>query len=295
MTCDAVRDWLANADDPENGKTFPVEVVDHCRQCAACEAFRSRLNNLERRWRELPLPANAESSKAAFLLRLVNPPSPTPERKPGIRRRRMLWGGAIAAVLFLVGGVGILFFGPAKQAEAHPDVLEQLIDWNLDMSEAPSPADRQRLYTERHDNLKKSVEKAKLNADDRALAEDLLANGAWMAHNEDPVEELNRFDTMADRLLERVETSTADPTRADRFATQFRRVNERAIERNLEKIKLAKITDPQKKKMVQKLLKKDAERADLILKVLEKSPDLTKKELRQVLEQAHKRIKSKKS
>jgi hypothetical protein len=295
MTCDAVREWLLDEAEPANGKSFPVEVIEHCRCCDTCEAIRTGLVDLEQRWRARPVPSAAESSKAAFLDRLAQPPTPASAPKARPSRRKVFWGSAVAAVLFVGAGLAILLFGPSRSAEARPDVLDQLIDWNLEISEAPSAVDRQRLFSERHEALKQSLGKAKLNSDDRALAEDLLANGAWMAQNEDPVEELNRFDSVASQLLDRVDASAADPVRSDRFAKQFRRINERAIERSMERVRLAKISDPQQKKLVHKLLKKDAERAEQIMNVIEKSPDLTKKELRQALEQTRKRHKPKKT
>jgi hypothetical protein len=291
MNCATARDTLLSADAPP-----AADVAAHLQDCPACAALARDLAALEERWRARPLPANAETSKAAFLARvahLANPPAPAPQPAPAPRRRREFLGWAAALILLIGTGAAVLVFGPGRDAEAHPDVIEQLVDWNIDLSEA-APAERERIYHERRGALQKSLGTAKLDADDRKLAERLLDNGGWLAGHEDPVEELDRFTGVADTLLERLEAAGTDPAKADRLARQFRKVNERAIGRNVEKVRAAKITDPQKKKLVNRLLKKDAERAEQLMDLIEKSPDLTKKELRQALDLTAKRQRHKK-
>jgi hypothetical protein len=289
MNCATARDWLLSAD---TAAASP-DLAAHLQGCPACAALARDIVALEARWRARPLPANAATSKAAFLAHLANPATPAPQAAPAPRRWREFLGWATALVLLIGAGAVVLVFGPGRDAEAHPDVIEQLVDWNIDLSEA-APADRERIYHERREALQKSLGKALLDADDRKLAERLLDNGGWLAGHEDPVEELDRFTGVADTLLERIEAAGADPAKADRLARQFRKVNERAIGRNVEKVRAAKIADPQKKKLVHRLLKKDAERAEQLMDLIEKSPDLTKKELRQALDLTAKRHRHKK-
>lgn len=291
MSCEPTRNWLMNADAPAAVETVSPEVAAHLDACTACRGLQDNLVKLEREWRGRPLPARAEAAKAAFLDRLQNPPAPV---QPARARRH--WSAthrwAVAALLFIGVGMGTLLFLPGQEATAHPDVLDQLIDWNLEMSEAPS-ADRQGLYDNKHASLKKRLDSAKLAPTDRALAEELLQNGSWLAKNEDPVEELNRFSDMADHLLERVNTAAADTGRAGNFARRFRKVNERAIDRNMERVSAITTSDPERQRLINKALKQDADRADQIQNILQNSPDISKKELRKALELNHKRHKKK--
>jgi hypothetical protein len=237
--------------------------------------------------------SKAELSRATFLARLEKAPTPVAaSSKP--HRRATLYYWAAAALLLIVAGSGVLFFGPGRDAEARPDVIDQLVDWNLDLSEA-SPTDRQRIFAERRNKLQNSIGNAKLDPTDRDLAENLMANGSWLVEHEDPVEEFQRFNVMADQLLDRVKTSSeSDAVRADRFARQFRKVNERGIDSKMERIRAIAAADPERRKLVNRILKHDKERAVEIDEILERSPDITKKELRAALDLSHKRHKHKK-
>jgi hypothetical protein len=97
-------------------------------------------------------------------------------------------------------------------------------------------------------------------------------------------------------LLEQVKTSSeSDAARAERFAKQFSKVNERGIDRMIDRMRTVQIDNPEVRKKVQKLVKHDADRVETILNILEKSPNLTKSELRKAVDAVHKRHKSKKN
>ena len=290
MTCETTRDWILQAD----SASASSEIDRHIRGCADCQKFVRDVMNLERQWRDRPLPERAGTAKAAFLIRLQNRPTPVveplkPHRWAGIRYV------VAAALLFVVVGSGFLFFGPGQQAAAQSDVIDQLIDWNLDLSEAASPVDRQRIFADKHEKLKRVLGSAKLDSADRQLAEHLLANGTWLAQNEDLGEELQRFNSMADELLERVKNAAeSDRLRSDRYAKQFRKVNERGIDPAMDRLASIKNADPERRKLINRILKHDKDRAKQIDEILEKSPDITKKELGEALEVARKRGKHKK-
>jgi hypothetical protein len=100
-------------------------------------------------------------------------------------------------------------------------VIEQLVDWNLELTEAATPADRDRIFADKHEKLKVRIGQAKLSDTDRELAENLLTNGVWLVKNDDPVEELNRFHRVADRLLEKMQHAAdkADASQSERMAS----------------------------------------------------------------------------
>jgi hypothetical protein len=290
MTCEVSREWLLNAEKPACVDTAPADIASHIRGCAQCQKLEQDLAALEEQWRQRPLPASVESAKVAFLKRLESQPAAAPHNPERRRAGVLFW--AIAASLFIVAGISLLFFFPGQPVAAHPDVIDQLVDWNLDMSQAPTQADRQRIYVERQARLQDSVGKARLGAPERDMAQNLLENGSWLAQNQDPVEELQRLNKMADDMLERVNTTNS--AQAELFAKQFRKINERGIDPTMERVHSLAVADPERRKLINRILRHDKERAGQIAEILEKSPDITKKDLRKALDLSQKRHKHKK-
>ena len=289
MNCVPCRDWLLEADEPATLEAAPAVIAAHIHGCDACQELMCDLVQLDEAWRGLPLPAEAETSREAFIENLNRPATPhRPAVRPGRWSSARRWAGA--AALFMIVGAGLLFFWPSQPVAAS-DLLDQLIDWNLDLSEAESAADRQRIYHEKDGSLKKALGHANLKGPDRELAENLLRNGAWMVDHEDPLEELDRYEQVADQILNRVYDAGPDAGRSSRFARQFRKIHERGIEKNLHRIKPDKMLDPEHKVKWNKFLRQDADRVEKIEQVMETAPDVSKKELRQTLELKHKRPK----
>jgi hypothetical protein len=281
---------LLNADKPASVDAAPAEIGQHIRTCADCQKLARDLSALEVQWRRRPVPARVELAKVAFLKRLESQPTAAPHKPDRRRAGVRFW--AIAASLFIVAGISLLFFVPGRSVEAHTDVIEQLVDWNLDLSQAPTAADRQRIYVERQARLQKSVGKAQLGIPERDMAQSLLENGKWLVQNQDPVEELQLLNKMADDMLERV--NTTDTVQAERFAKQFRKINERGIDPTMERVHALAVADPERRKLINRILRHDKERAGQINEILEKSPDITKRELRKALDLSQKRHKHKK-
>ena len=61
MDCTQTRDWLLQAEDPRPERCSSPEAAEHLQGCAACRSFATELGQLERNWREIPLPAAAEA------------------------------------------------------------------------------------------------------------------------------------------------------------------------------------------------------------------------------------------
>ncbi len=296
MMCELARDWLLQAEAPANLAAAPAEIAAHIRGCAGCQKLIRELGHLEAAWRTLPLSPRVESSKAAFLDRVARPAMPSaPPARPRRWKKRLAW--ASVAAMFIVAGAAILFFWPTDQpVQAQPDVIEQLVDWNLELAEAPTPGERERIFTENHEKLKVRVNQAKLSNADRDLADHLLDTGTWLVKNDDPVEELNRFNNMADRMLEKMQhaANRADAIQSERMARQYAKIAERGIDRNLERIKVAKALDPERKLKIKQMLKHDEQRAAKLILLAEKGGVGTQKELKKALELSYKRHKSKK-
>src|SRR5262245_19479534 len=100
MDCTQAREWLLKADDTRPERCASAEVAEHLQDCAACRAFAGELTQIEQDWRNLPLPAAAETARQAFLARLpsgtgVNPAA----RQPGSRRSSRAARWAVAALV----------------------------------------------------------------------------------------------------------------------------------------------------------------------------------------------------
>ena len=166
----------------------------------------------------------------------------------------------------------------------HPDVIDELIDWNLELS-GISLDQRLRVYSERHDEFQKALAKAKLDDPERELAEYLLANGSWLAINVDPIGALDLFNGVADKLLALVKSnSVSDAFTADRFVRQFCKVNERGIEPFTERVKAIADTDAEQRQLIDRALEHGKDRVKQIENILEGLPELTKRELRVVMD-----------
>ena len=100
----------------------------------------------------------------------ANPQPPKVEPKKtqlgGWRSRR----GWAAALLLTAASLAAVAIFHSSEAQATPDLVERLIDWNLDLAQVPTRDERNQLYTARAAEWKVSLEKAELQPDDREFA-----------------------------------------------------------------------------------------------------------------------------
>jgi hypothetical protein len=229
MTCQRAQDWLLQAEEPRPERCPSPELAEHIHTCPVCGALTAELLQLERAWREVPLPASAETAQKAFLERLESPPVhrlSLPRTRPLLRSR---W--ALAASILFIVGLGGWFLLTTSQAQASAEVVDSLIDWNLDLAEAGSPADRERIYADRAAALRTRLQKANLPQEEKELAEKLLENGSWLAENDDPMGAADRFNDVADQLLERMNAANRHGNHKElrRQAHRYQRVTDMGI------------------------------------------------------------------
>ena len=60
-------------------------------------------------------------------------------------------------------------------------MVERLIDWNLDLTQAPTAEERTRIYQEQADELKETLAKSDLPAEDRKLIREGLERGGVLS------------------------------------------------------------------------------------------------------------------
>lgn len=286
MICQEAREWIMNAEEPARFALAPAPIAAHLPACAACQSLVARLGRFEQAWRDQPLPDAAAQSKARFLAGL---PSVT---KPGVTRvRNRIWSPprwAMAASLLFVCLVSFWLVAGRQTAQANTDVIEQLIDWNLEISN--TPAEQRGVVFAREATLRRSMNQSRLSEDDRSFAESLLQTGADLARTTEGVDEIDHLHNVADRLVERLGAATArnDPKAADKHARHY----ERIAQRNRDKVARLKSAPPKgdKKQKLDKVLAREQRRQERLESLHQNAPAPTKKAVRRMLDQSKKAV-----
>lgn len=173
------------------------DAAEHLAACADCRAWLA----VDARVKAVPAPPTAATSQAAFLKTLSTTVS-TPRR-----RSSNVFAWATAAAVFLAIGVGTVLLSPMRQVEAKTSVVDALVEWNLQLSETGELADRGRLHQQKQPELRRAVMDANLPPRELAVANQLLDHGEWLARNDDPLDSAERFQVIADAMLDIAEVS----------------------------------------------------------------------------------------
>jgi len=268
MNCDAARDRLLKSDDP----ALPdAELAEHLAACPACRSVAAEAAGLEAAVRAYPTPPSVLVRRDAFLARLAAT-SPRPVK---VRHVAAAFAALAACVVVAVAAVAVLRPPPPDTpvvAQASSNVVEELVEWNLKLSEADEPAAREKLVRDRLPVLQAAIESARLQADDQELAEQLLAQGRKLGSAADPVDEAEAFHVLADTLLVKLDTSTADPTRSVTLAKMYSEVVDRGVDRNLERAEKQALK-VEKQVRVQDLRKAKKKQAARAAAVAERIPE----------------------
>src|SRR5262249_12931575 len=142
MDCQEVREWLLRSDDPRLNCCDVPGLVEHTRGCPNCARFAGELVSLERAWRELAVPPTATPAMHAFLARTPRPVLPPLVRFRAFLRRVPPRRWAAAAAVFLGATLVLWLVLRGGNAQAAPDVVGSLVDWNLELTNADSPDER---------------------------------------------------------------------------------------------------------------------------------------------------------
>jgi hypothetical protein len=237
MHCSAARDWLLMADDVSRPT---AEVSAHLADCPACQKLVAELTSIESAVLAIPTPEIAIAGRDAFLAQIA--PTPRPRRRRG--DRRLVTALAVLAASLVIG-IGLAAWmqprpkdsgtGQQAVAQAKPAVVEELVEWNLKLSEAEVPTERQNLVRERLPQLQAKLQTSNLTTEDRAFAEQLLVHAQRMGEAADPVDEAEAFHGLADTLLVRLDTMVDDPDRSEFYAKLYSQVRDRGVEANLDR------------------------------------------------------------
>jgi hypothetical protein len=201
------------------------------------------------------------------------------------------WCAASAASLLTGVGTGAWLFFSSNSAQGADDLLDHLVDWNLQLTEASTETERNRLYADRVEPFRSQLEGAKLPPEQKSLAKEILANGAWMVDHQDPVVEADRFDNLADRFLQLARTAgkRGNHRCMNRLLHQYNRLLESGIELNVLRAEMLNALDAEHQRKLERLGVRDPERMQVLTSLLETAPDASRKEIEHALGIYHKR------
>ena len=263
---------------------WPSDLAEHVASCASCSQLARDLRQLEDDWRHLPMPAEADQSKAAFLQNL-------PALKASTFPARRRWSpaarwAAAAMILIAVGPFAWMVFSPAG-ANASSDIVDQLIDWNLELT-AAEPGDRQRLLADREVGFRQDLQKLRLPAEERDLAEKLLENGRWMAVNNDPLEEAGRLSDIADKLAGRIDSAAKQGSLQDtqRCVSRYKKVWDEGVHNSMDRAAQMKPWEMEKRQGFEHMERRDQSHREEFEKMMERA----RPEIRKVLESFQKQF-----
>jgi hypothetical protein len=278
MDCRDARDLLLRSDVPTTGP-----LADHVDGCEACARLAGEFVQLEDAWRAIPMPVDSGRGREKFLAKLPRLEAPMAAGPSKDRRplRRWLVAASVLVALGLWGG----FLLTGQRAIASSDVVERLVDWNLNLARVESPGERGRLFANRAPVMAVEVERAGLPDGERELAYALLGNAPWLARNDDPLAVADRFDDLADQLLRRMGAATqgGDDHRVERYARLYNRVVELGIASKFDVLEKSAALDFDRKRRVERLVLRDADRMKTLVALLEKAPDSSRKEIKRAL------------
>ena len=219
-----------------------------------------------------------------------------PERLPQFSQvsRIQRWKfQAVRAVAMLCLGMGVGFIlnmslAPSQREEKlleSLDVVEELVGWNLDIAQAQTHEERQKLYENQADSMRNLLSESSLSGEDKDLARTLVETGAWLASNDDPMAEAERFGEIADKLLARIDSASAarDKPRLNQFANAYRQLTEVGVSENLKRAIAANAHDPKHKRKLDHLIAGDDGRVKKLEEMLQRQSESNSKAIHRAL------------
>ena len=274
MKCDKARDWLLQAETPAALSTAPREVDEHVRACPECRRLLQKLVRLGEDWRALPSPPGLEAAQRRMLKKAAAVPPRSLPRRSGFR---YVGAWAAAAAILIAAGIGI-WFAIKPNPPPKSNVIDQLIAWNLDLSQVRDKNERQRLFQARHDSIITEVQSSPLGDEEKQLAGKLLDTAAWLTENDDPLDEADRFSELADDMVERLQAApNAD---AGQLAKRYTDMAKTGINANMERLPQVPADRALK---LEKLIQHEQKRAEQLSATLKHAPAAARPELRNAL------------
>ena len=276
MTCLDLRKYLLMSE-ANRLADLPEPVQRHLRACPGCRQTWARIEELAQKWNAMPLPESCETTKQAFLKKLAaERPRPRSSGRGWLPKSPLVRVFVAASLAFV-----LLLGGWAFWRRPEPNVVDQLVAWNLDLADASTP--NRRKLVEKESQLKTLVQSADLTREDRSFAIKLLSAGSALADIDDPLAKADRFDRLAEEIHQQIDKAldNGDEEEAKRLARRYGDISERGIQASLDEMK-EKGLDAQSAQW-ENLVRRDSGRRDALNTKLEKASEHSRAHLRKAL------------
>jgi hypothetical protein len=278
MNCQEAQDEILTSDDPAEIDAAS-ELGRHVASCAVCQAMVGQLVRLEAAARQMPTPGSQAARE--FVKAKVRSTANHRQRPLFLRPA---WLTAAAAMLLI--GVGISYW-THRTIEQNTTVVEELIDWDVSLAEAPGADERQQIYTAQAPAMQRAVQRASLNDEDRRLATTLLEHGAWLSKNADPVERAERYCDLSDLVVARMGSAAAasDAGAVQRLGARYGKL-QKGLGLHLDSIHAVADVGVNQKRL-ERIAKRSAEQEQRLQMLAERAEQrATQKALKRALEQS---------
>jgi hypothetical protein len=178
-------------------------------------------------------------------------------------------------------GTGTWLVVSEREARAADGLVDQLVDWNLDLTLAQSESERNRVYARQAERFRSALSTASLPEEQRSLAQELLENGSWLVTHQDPAAEADRFGSLSEELLQLAQSAGArgNARRMNKLLRQYNRVLESGIDLNVQRAEASNALDGKRRAKLDRLALRDADHLQQLASLWEAAPGAARKEI----------------
>lgn len=283
----------------------PPELAGHLKTCSACRTMAEQLAKMDQAVRDMPIPPQSAQAKEAFLQQFQAPIVPAAPARPLLWKVIERWHFAAAATILFALGVGLWMnianrdttkievatAGPSVRDVGNVSNVDRLVEWNLQLADTASLEERQVLYDVNVGQFRQLADKEPAGSEDSPLMRTLLDNGAWLCRNNDPLAEAEKFNVVADVLVDQLAAvaGRSDDETLRKIANRYEAVEEKAINASLRKAARENKADNDRIKKIDNVLRHCADRQKRMEKMAEKMSGAPKKETQRILDNSRQR------
>ncbi len=275
MNCHDFEQLLLQADDPKQA-IGEANAAAHLASCPACAQLVARLARLADAAAHVPPAPASAHAKASFMRTLE------PRRWYSIGPRAL----AIAASLLIGFGVWYVMFATHATAPSGEQIVAQLVDYNIELAKAETPARRHQIFDARHKQLQRMLDRGRFTGEDAELAKKLIEDGRSLANASDQYEEAERIGDLAEDLLRRTHQAARlnDLKRAAQLGSAYSYVSSMGLEPKLNRMPV----NEARKAQIEKLQARRAEMEKRMDRLIDNTAGPAKQELMNARENAKK-------
>lgn len=186
-------------------------------------------------------------------------PAAGPVRQSSTRRvwlSRAMW---VTAASLLIGIAGWALLTPTRDAMAGGEIVDQLVEWNLEIVDAETPAARQDLFRAKDEAFRKKLAKAKLTEAERTLATRLHDGATALATEDREIDFVEQVEIVTDQVHDWMLTHST-PGPGDKIDQHYQKLTDR-VEKLIQRESNRADNDKAKKNRLERMNEKVKKRA----------------------------------